>query len=299
TEGLGWAGINEVPMVITYYQRGGPSTGLPTRGSQDDLMTALQSSHGSSPRIVLASGDHHEAFRDAVKAFNLAEKYQTPVIHLLDKFLANMVRTVPLPEIESLTIERGELWEGGEDYRRFEDGPISERAFLGEEVMWYTGSEHTESGNVIEDPEKRVQMKEKRMNKLDLADKEIDEDERAIYFGPDDVDHLVVGWGSVKDVAIDSIEALEQEVGYLHLRTFSPFPEEKVLSYLKKADKVVAVEHSYSARVSEVVSLKTGFRIENEVVKYTGRPIYRDELVRSVKNVIEGGSNREVLKHGP
>ena len=122
-EGLGWAGINEVPIVITYYQRGGPSTGQPTRGSQDDLMNALYSSHGNFPRIILVSGDHEEAFIDAVKAFNLAERYQTPVIHLMDKFLANFVKTISVPEINEVEIDRGELFEG-EDYRRFEGGPI-------------------------------------------------------------------------------------------------------------------------------------------------------------------------------
>ncbi len=294
-EGLGWAGINEVPIVITYYQRGGPSTGQPTRGSQDDLMNALYSSHGNFPRIVLVSGDHEEAFNDAVKAFNLAEKYQTPVIHLMDKFVANFVKTIPLPDISKVKIDRGELFDG-EDYKRFKDGPISERAFLGSEVMWYTGSEHDAEGNVSEDPENRIKMHEKRMDKLKIADEEIDD--RVIYFGPEDAEYLIVGWGSVKGVILDAMEDMDKDFGYLHFRCFSPFPFEEVSSYLEGREKVIAVEHSYSPRVSEVVSLNTGYQIENEVVKFTGRPIYRDELIDSLGNIIEG-SNREVLKHGP
>jgi len=294
-EGLGWAGINEVPIVITYYQRGGPSTGQPTRGSQDDLMNALYSSHGNFPRIVLVSGDHEEAFNDAVKAFNLAEKYQTPVIHLMDKFLANFVKTIPVPEISKVKIDRGDLFEG-EDYKRFEDGPVSERAFLGSEVMWYTGSEHDEEGNVSEDPENRIKMHQKRMDKLKIADEEIDD--RVIYFGPEDAENLIVGWGSIKGVILDAIEEMEEDFGYLHFRCFSPFPIEEVHSYLERSEKVIAVEHSYSPRVSEVVSLNIGYQIEREVVKFTGRPIYKDELVASLENIIEG-SEREVLKHGP
>ncbi|MBS3782507.1 MAG: 2-oxoacid:acceptor oxidoreductase subunit alpha [Candidatus Thermoplasmatota archaeon] len=294
-EGLGWAGINEVPIVITYYQRGGPSTGQPTRGSQDDLMNVLYSSHGNFPRIVLVSGDHEEAFDDAVKAFNLAEKYQTPVIHLMDKFLANIVKTIPVPEIEGKKIDRGKLFDR-KDYKRFADGPISERGFLGSEVMWYTGSEHDAEGNVSEDPENRIRMHEKRMKKLKIADEEMDD--RAIYFGPEEAENLIVGWGSVKGAILDAIDEMKEDFGYLHFRCFSPFPAKKVSSILEKSEVVIAVEHSYSPRVSEVVSLKTGYQIEKEVVKFTGRPIYRDELIDSLVNIIEG-SDREVLKHGP
>ncbi len=294
-EGLGWAGICEVPIVITYYQRGGPSTGQPTRGSQDDLMNALYSSHGNFPRLVIASGDHEEAFKDAVKAFNLAERYQTPVIHLLDKFLANFVKTIPIPEIKEIEIDRGKLFEG-DGYERFGDGPISERAFLGEEVMWYTGSEHDESGHVSEDPQNRIKMHEKRMKKLEIADDEMDE--RAMYYGPQDAEYLMVSWGSVKGIALDVIDEFDMDIGYLHIRTFSPFPSKEVLDHLEVRDKVIAVEHSYSPRISEVISLKTGYQIESEIVKYTGRPIYRDELIDSLKKIIDG-SDREVLSHGP
>jgi len=294
-EGLGWAGINEVPIVITYYQRGGPSTGQPTRGSQDDLMNALYSSHGNFPRIVLVSGDHEEAFNDAVKAFNLAEKYQTPVIHLMDKFLANFVKTIPVPEINEVEIDRGELFED-EDYKRFDDGPISERAFLGSEIMWYTGSEHDVEGNVSEDPENRIGMHEKRMEKQEMADEEIKK--RVVYFGSEDAENIIVGWGSVKGVVLDAIEEIDEDHGYLHFRCFSPFPTEEVSSFLENSETVIAVEHSYSPRISEVVSLNTGYQIEKEVVKFTGRPIYRDELIDSLENIIEG-SDREVLKYGP
>ncbi|MFP4000448.1 MAG: 2-oxoacid:ferredoxin oxidoreductase subunit alpha [Thermoplasmata archaeon] len=294
-EGLGWAGICEVPIVITYYQRGGPSTGQPTRGSQDDLMNALYSSHGSFPRIVLASGDHEEAFKDAVKAFNLAERYQTPVIHLLDKFLANFVKTIPIPDMKDLKIDRGDLSEG-DGYKRFDDGPISPRAFLGEEVMWYTGSEHDEEGNVSEDPVNRVNMHEKRMMKLEIAADEIED--RAVYYGPEDAEYLLVGWGSVKGTVLDAIEHLDEDIGYLHFRIFSPFPFEKTIPPLEGREKVIAVEHSYSPRISEVISLNTDHQIDNEIVKYTGRPIYRDEFIESLKNIIDG-SDREVLTHGP
>jgi len=95
-EGLGWAGMNEVPVVVTLYQRAGPSTGMPTRHEQGDLKFALNTGHGEFPRIVLASGDLEEVFYDTVRTFNYAEKYQTPVIHVIDKALANSDTTLPM-----------------------------------------------------------------------------------------------------------------------------------------------------------------------------------------------------------
>ncbi len=92
-EALGWAGMNEVPLVVSLYQRAGPATGLPTRHEQGDLMFAINAGHGEFPRIVFASGDIEESFYDTVKAFNFAEKYQMPVIHLLDKAIANSIMT--------------------------------------------------------------------------------------------------------------------------------------------------------------------------------------------------------------
>ena len=92
-EALGWAGMNEVPLVVTMYQRAGPSTGLPTRHEQSDLLFAINAGHGEFPKIVLASGDIEESFYDAIKAFNFAEIFQLPVIHLLDKAISSIIQT--------------------------------------------------------------------------------------------------------------------------------------------------------------------------------------------------------------
>ncbi|MGC8556071.1 MAG: hypothetical protein ACP5NG_03585, partial [Conexivisphaera sp.] len=199
-EGLGWAGMNEVPVVVTYYQRGGPSTGQPTRGAQSDLLSSVFASHGEYPRIVLASGDHEEAFYDAIDALNYAERYQMPVIHLVDKFLANTIATIQVPDISRIRIDRGKLTgEVSGEYKRFDmSSPISPRAFLGQAVMWYTGDEHDEAGHITEDSENRIRIYEKRMRKLELADSEIPEERRASYYGPEDADFLLLGWGFVR-----------------------------------------------------------------------------------------------------
>lgn len=303
-EGLGWAGMNEVPVVVTYYQRGGPSTGLPTRGAQSDLISSVFASHGEYPRIVIASGDHEEVFRDSIDALNYAERYQMPVIHLVDKFLANTIASIPVPDISGIRIDRGKLTgEVPGQYRRFDfSSPISPRAFLGQAVMWYTGDEHDEVGHITEDSENRVKMQEKRMKKLEVADSEIPDGKRASYYGPEDADFLLLGWGFVKGAALKAIEELSSKGmrgAYLHLRMFSPFPSRAVGGIVSRfsPDRVIAVEHSYEAQAALLVRMNTGFEVRRRVVKFTGRPIYVDELSRAVKAALSG-SEREVLSYG-
>ncbi|MEM2395688.1 MAG: 2-oxoacid:ferredoxin oxidoreductase subunit alpha [Nitrososphaerota archaeon] len=305
-EGLGWAGMNEVPIVITYYQRGGPSTGLPTRGSQSDLLFTLYASHGEFPRIVLASGDHVEAFYDAIEAFNLAERYQTPVIHLLDKFLANSIVTLPPPDLSAIGIDRGQLaYETSKDYKRFDvSNPISLRVVLGANtIMWYTGDEHNELGHIDEDPENREKMYRKRMEKLKIADEEIPMEKRLAYYGPEDADALLVGWGFTKRVAIDASRILSEKgvrSAYLHIKMFSPFPSKKIEEILSRFDKskIIAIDHSYLSQISKAILVNTGVKIVKEVVKYTGRPVYLNELVEGVLRILEG-EDRVVLTYGP
>ncbi len=304
-EALGWAGINEVPVVVTYYQRGGPSTGLPTRGGQEDLFNALFSGHGLFPKIVIASGDHEEAFDDAVRAFNLAEKYQLPVIHLLDKFLANTIVTITPPDPAKYKIDRGLISEGGPSYKRFDkrDGPITPRAFIGtpNTVVWYTGDEHNPEGHICEDPENRELMHDMRMRKLEIADREIPDEERySIYGEPSDI--LLIGWGSVKGAALEAIEELSRQgvsAGYLHIRMMEPFPSRAVSRILGEAgDKAVLVEHSVRPLLGRLIAMNTGVQVEKSILKWTGRPIYTGELVRSALRIARGESSREVLRYG-
>jgi 2-oxoglutarate ferredoxin oxidoreductase subunit alpha len=303
-EGLSWAGMNEVPVVITYYQRGGPSTGLPTRGSQSDLLFSVFAGHGEFPRVVLSSGDHLEALYDAVEAFNIAEKYQLPVIHLLDKFLANTLTLMPLPDLNNVLIERGLVTEGSEAYKRFDlSSQVSPRAYLGSKaIMWYTGDEHDELGHICEDPVNRVRMYSKRMKKLELIDSEIPNSKKATYFGSGNPEVLMVGWGSVKGVALDAVETLKNkgiEAAYLQLRILWPFPSTYVSELLSSVDStVIVVEHSYVVQLADLITMSTGFRKLRRVGKFTGRPIYLSELVRAVEEIRLKGVEKVVLGYG-
>ncbi len=309
-EGIGWAGINEVPLVITLYQRAGPSTGMPTRHEQGDLRFALHAGHGDSPRIILASGDFEEAFHDGARAFNYAEQYQTAVIHLVDKALANSTGTVALFDPDRVRINRGELitdgWSGRDPYKRFAftDSGISPRAVIGHPgtVFWNTGDEHDELGHITEDPVLRNLMMEKREKKLELADKEIPEGEKLNFFGDRTAETIVVSWGSTKGAILDAMEALETEgikLGFLQIRLANPFPAEPVMRALARAKAVVNVEMNFGAQMGGLIREKTGIEPTHHILKYNGRPMSSTELAAAFRAVAKGKApKKQVLTHG-
>ncbi|BFH72700.1 2-oxoacid:ferredoxin oxidoreductase subunit alpha [Sulfurisphaera javensis] len=302
-EGLGWAGMNEVPVVITYYIRGGPSTGLPTRTSQSDLIFPMFAGHGEFPKIVIASGDHAEAFKDAIWALNLAEKYQTPVIHLIEKTLANSYSTVTEKELEldKLKAERGKIVESADTtYKRFkitEDG-VSPRAPLGKAVMYYTGDEHNEVGHISEDVLNRTLMYEKRMKKLELADKEIPEEERVKIYGDPNAKYLVITWGSPTSVLKDILEESNIDFILLQLRMFSPFPKNLISKLIEGKEKVITVEGNYMAQTAMVIKMYTGKDVSSSILKWNGRPFLMDELEEALLKVIKDGEKRVVVNGG-
>jgi len=310
-EGMGYAGMNEVPVVITLYSRGGPSTGLPTRHEQGDLRFALHAGHGEFPRLVLASGDLEEAFYDTVRAFNYSEKYQTPVIHIVDKALANSDGTIPMLEVNRVKIDRGAFLREITDavngeYERFKRTPtgISPRPPVGTRggVYWHTGDEHTELGHITEDPSVRDYMMEKRMGKIDLAGKEIPIVDRVNFFGPEDADITIMSWGSTKGAILDAMDWLKQDgikVNFLQMRLINPFPTEYVTGILKRAKKIVGIEMNYSAQLIGILRERTCIPVEQVIVKYNGRPMSSEELYDALKLIHEGKApKRVVLKHG-
>jgi 2-oxoglutarate ferredoxin oxidoreductase subunit alpha len=312
-EALGWAGINEVPLVISLYQRAGPSTGLPTRHEQGDLHFAINAGHGEFPRIVLASGDIEESFYDTIKVFNFADQYQMPVIHILDKAIANSVTTSKNFNPTKVGINRGSIVTSVSDadkgtagnYLRFKlsENPISPRVVLGtkDAIFWNTGDEHTEEGHITEDPELRVQMMDKRMEKLDLALKEIPDEDKAVAYGSGDT--VIVSWGSTKGVILDTIERLRSEgisVKFVQVRLMNPFPSDLVTGLLAGATKVIGVEMNYTAQLGSLLRQNTGRDYDYRIVKYNGRPMSLDEVYNAVKRIIDDKNvpRRQVLKHG-
>ena len=232
-EALGWAGMNEVPIVVSLYQRAGPATGLPTRHEQGDLLFAIRAGHGEFPRVVFASGDIEESYYDSIKAFNFAEMFQMPVIHMLDKAIANSVTTCRIFDQNKVRIDRGSFLENisldsaqKEQYRRFRFikgssneydtiDSISPRVPLGTEngIFWNTGDEHDEEGHISEDPRNRTTMMNKRMSKLKIVLDEIGDEDKAILYEARDPNAMtVISWGSTKGAILDAMDRL---TGYI------------------------------------------------------------------------------------
>jgi len=305
TEMLGWAGINEVPVVITNYQRSGPSTGLPTRHGQDDLLFAVFAGHGDFPKIVYASGDVEESFYDTGNCFNYADIFQVPVIHMMDKFHASSVLTCDRFDPQKISINRGKLLEKVDnDYRRFEftDDGVSPRSRLGIDngVFWNTGDESDEYGHISEDPVLRVKMMDKRMSRLDLILKQIPQSEQVISFGVED--YTIISWGSAKGPILDAIDMLKKEgisIGYVQLKLIHPFPAEYVSTLLKDTKTIIDIEANYSGQLGKLFKQNIQRDIDYFILKYSGRAMTSTEVYDSLKKIVENKADkREVLMHG-
>ena len=332
-EGIGFAAITEAPgPVLVMYQRGGPSTGLPTRQEQGDLQFVLHPAQGDFPHVVIAPGDLNDAYQDTFSAFNWAERYQLPVIVLSDKKLAAAYVTLDQLELQYPDIDRGKTFTGSEwtpvatngeglvrmhanghdgnghgdakEYLRYalaEDG-ISPRSRPGLKGgrFWSTSDEHDPDGHITEGVEMRMAMMDKRMGKLDLLLKAIPADQRCRLWGPADADLTVVGWGSTKGTIQDAIAVLAEQgkkVNFLQVRLMKPFPVADVEAQLAKAKRLVLVEENYSGQLGSVVREQTGVKIEQRILKFDGRPFSEDELVRELGKVLAGGTAEPVVTH--
>ncbi len=311
-EGLGWAGNNEVPLVITLYQRGGPSTGLPTRSEQGDLFLALNAGHSEFPRIVLASSDLDEAFYDAAAAFNYAERYQTVVVHILDKSLSSKTMSVPPYDLEQINIDRGEVAslngssKPGNLYPRFAptESGITPRPLIGMAggMHWLTGGEHTQYGRVTEDPVVREQQMEKRMRKLETAAREIPLEEKLQVYGDPEADFTVLSWGSNKGAIVEAIELLAEEgiaARLIQVRIMSPFPAAELEEVLATAKPLVGVEANFSGQLAQVLRQHTGIACDKLVVKYNGRPMAGRRLHETFKTIMDGTDETKIVLRNP
>jgi 2-oxoglutarate ferredoxin oxidoreductase subunit alpha len=305
TEALGWAGINEVPIVITLYQRSGPSTGLPTRHGQDDLLFTVFAGCGDFPKIVYASGDIEESFYDTGNCFNYADKFQIPVIHMMDKFLSSSVVTCKKFNPKKISIDRGKLLDKVEgEYKRFAftDDGISPRSKLGMDngVFWNTGDESDEMGHITEDPQIRIKMMDKRMSKLDLMLKSIPITQQAVSFEVHD--YTIISWGSTKGPIIDAQSMLKKEgidIGFIQIKLLHPFPTEYIQSLLKDAKVLIDIEANHSGQLGKIFKQNISRDIDYYILKYTGRGMTSTEIYDSLKKIVQNkATKREVLSHG-
>jgi 2-oxoglutarate ferredoxin oxidoreductase subunit alpha len=291
-EGLGLAGITETPIVIVSAQRPGPATGLPTRTAQPDLLFAIRASQDEFPRFVLAPGNPGEAYTIATRAFDLADKYQVPVIILLDQYLCDSLfieeEHFKLPgEIKRYTVSDNDLTDP-KQYKRYvftKDG-VSPRALPcnGDALVVVSGNEHTEDGHISEDSDNRVGMVDKRNAKLSRMVMEMNPPEA--YHEESGL--VLVGWGSTRGVIREAVDLLRKEgmnIGCLHFSDIWPFPHAAALAALEKVGQFIMVEQNASAQFGQLIREQTGLSYSGTILKYNGRPFYTDEVVAQIKQL--------------
>jgi 2-oxoglutarate ferredoxin oxidoreductase subunit alpha len=294
-EGFGLAGVTETPVVIAIAQRPGPGVGLPTRTEQGELNLAVYGGSGEFPRAVLAPATVEDAFRVTVHAFNLAEKYQIPVIILTDQHLASSYQTVEKFKLSDITIDRGQLLTEEEsnraaDYKRhrFTDSGISPRAIplRGTALVVTDSDEHDEAGHMIEDAELRRLMMLKRLKKYEGIRGDITGPIKAEKPG---AKMTLIGWGSTYGAIEEAASILESEgtkVNVLQLNEVWPFPKEAVTSSLGNTSKSIVVENNATGQLAHIIAAETGIKVSGSILKFDGRPFSPEYIVKELKKEV-------------
>jgi len=297
-EGLGLAGMCEVPIVIVNVQRPGPATGHATRHEQSDLLFMIHATQGEFPRIVLAPGTIEECFEVGHRAFNLAERFQTPVLIISDAFLAHSPRALELGSLRmDAAIDRGSLLSAHDlqaltvPYKRFADTPsgVSPRALPGHPKAVYSASsdEHDEFGLICEDAAVRIQQDGKRMRKLEAARAEMGAPRR---YGPPDAELTFVTWGSTVGPlrsAMDQLARQGKTANIVQITDIWPLPSDKVHSVLKNANKIICVEQNYTGQLETLLRAYAGVGVDSSIRKYDGRPMSPEYVLSHLKGVAQ------------
>lgn len=292
-EALSLAGMVELPVVIALGQRPGPATGFPTRTEQGELLFALHAGHGEFPRVLFAPGTPEQAIFLTNKAFDLAEKYQIPVIILTDQLLADSQWTFDSIDLGKLTYTdyrlRGEAFQKLAEYRRFvltETG-VSPLGVPGEarHVVVVDSDEHDEEGHIVEDAATRVAMVNKRVfKKLPLIRQEI---APPSLYGSENPEVVLVGWGSLYGAMREAVDALSKTVNIamLHFSEIAPFPETDTfdfLSLLKKARHTLCIEQNSLGQFALFMKMQTGYEFSGQIRRFDGRPFGVETLIGEI-----------------
>jgi 2-oxoglutarate ferredoxin oxidoreductase subunit alpha len=261
TEVLGLATIAELPLVCVNVQRGGPSTGIPTKAEQSDLLQAIFAAHGDVVRPVLAVTDVADAFPLTVEAFNIAEAYQTPVILLSDGDIGQRKETFDPIDVASLTIVDRQRPTDADlaDYVRFritESGvsPISEPGMKRGNYL-ASGIEHTEDGAPTASGAMHARMTAKRIRKFDSLARRRD---LFVETGPCDAPLALVSWGSTAGVAMEALALATREglrVKLLIPKLLYPVAEETYRDFFRSVRRGLVVEQSYQGQLLQVLRM--------------------------------------------
>lgn len=281
TEGLSLAGCIESPAVIHLAQRPGPATGMPTRTEQGDLNLALYAGHGEFPRILYAPGTIRDALVLAQKAFEVADRFQVPVILLTDQYLLDGIGLLEKPSLSPSPTDE-QIVETRADYQRYALTPsgISPRGIpgYGRGFVCVDSDEHDEDGRITEDFDMRVSMVDKRLRKL--ADYEDIEPE---LIGNRDYHTLIVGWGSSGKMIAEALSVIDQSgVAFAWFKQVYPVPK-NTRKLLEQAQKRIVVENNATGQFAKMLEMETRLEMHGKILKYNGMPFSVEELVTRIK----------------
>lgn len=281
-EGVGLAWMAEVPLVIVDVQRGGPSTGLPTKTEQSDLLMAMTPGHGDVSIPIIAPGTVEECFYAATMAFNWAERYQGPVIMLSEHMLSERKQNVPKPDLSQLLVENRKTYTGSNGYQRYDSWELSPMPLPGGPGSYVAnGSEHDGMGDTTHLPERHIQMTERRFSKLKLLENEAYESRNT------DASIALMPWGGSKGPAQAAYNAIVDDgadIGWYYTMFLNPLPKE-LLEELRQKDLVLVPELNYMGQFSSVLRSQ-GVKAES-ITQYTGLPFKVGDLASRVTERLE------------
>jgi 2-oxoglutarate ferredoxin oxidoreductase subunit alpha len=281
----------EIPAVIINAQRGGPSTGLPTKTEQSDLHAAVFGGPGDSARIVIAPTNVAECYDYTVMSFRLAEKYQTPVVVLTDFFLDNRVENVVMPDASAGETADGNIYpeevEKGK-YRRFKDtaSGISPRAIPGMVGFHFSASglEHRESGDPDYSAENHMKMSEKRHRKIQGA---LDDLPAPEALSEGDMEVGVIAWGSTFGAALEAVHMAREEgmkAGALKITSLYPYHEETIRAFMDRCGEILIPELNYEGQLANLIG-HLHRKDVRRLNRATGVPLAASEILVEIKRL--------------
>jgi 2-oxoglutarate ferredoxin oxidoreductase subunit alpha len=306
-EAIGLSGMTETPLVVIDTQRGGPSTGLPTKQEQSDLMAMIYGTHGEIPKVVIAPGTAEEGFYDTIEAFNIADEYQVPVIILSDLQLSLGKHTVDKLDYSKVEIRRGKLVTEGlpevenkayfKRYEVTEDG-VSPRVIPGVEngIHHVTGVEHDETGKPSESPANRKAQMDKRMRKLNNLHTTFPNPiEKNVKH--EEADLLLIGFNSTGGAIEEAMVRLEADgvkVNHARVRLVHPFPTDEILPLIESAKNVAVVENNATGQLASIIKMNAGYPQKiKSILKYDGNPFQPHHIVDSSHHIVD--SSKELV----
>ena len=297
TESVSLVGITETPFVCVLAQRPGPATGLPTWTSAADLLLAVYGGHGEFPRIVVAASNAESAFLVIQEAFNLAEQFQTAVIVLTEKQIAESIFLVSkFPDSPPINRYLATNFDELKPSDRFKitDTGVSPRWLPGQSDATYVANsdEHLEDGSLTEDAQPSKDMYDKRLRKMNGIMEALPE---PVLYGSPESATTFVGWGSVKTTILDAMQAFAGKetaapFNYLHYEYVYPLKTQYLKKIIEENKRLILVENNATGQLGTLITEATGYQFKEKFLKYDGRPFFVEEVITFAGN-LEKGTN--------